>query len=452
MSLNSDEAHYLKKLWHIAWPGSLSMLLFSLFDLVDLKWIGFLGTESVAAVSLCGNIIGVIFGFNSILYTGSLALFARFIGAKDDSSLRRAFHHSFLLGFLIGVLLAVCGWFGTQYFLRFFNLDERVFILARDYLKIYFLFFFFIFIGTPVWTGWIAVGKTHILFIFNLIGTSINLFLDPVFIFPRGKMLIGFFNMGVAGAAWASVVSVSINSLLFFLFIFHKDFPFPRPLLKDLKFSIKEMWRILRIGVPSSIAMLSRPLATVLLQRIIVIFGAGAIAGFGIGLRWLGLNWIFFGGLTMAVSTLTGQYLGANNQDETTAMMRKAFWVAGVFQIMNSIFYFIFADWLVSILEPSKETILAGAGFLRWVSLGMILSSIGSVAGSALAGAGNTQPAMWISIVANWIIKIPLSFILSLWLGSGIDGVWQAIFVSLWAEGALLIWWYKKGNWRYFKV
>ncbi len=443
---------YLRQLWEIAWPGSLSMLLFSLFDLIDLKWIGFLGTDAVASVSLCGNINGVIYGLMNILYIGSLAIFTRYIGAQDEANLRHIFHQSIFLSAILGAGLFILGWMFTPSLIGFFRLSPKVYQLAVVYQRIFFIFFFFLFLGIPLWTAWIAKGKTLLLLAVNAVSVGLNILLDPIMIFPKGKMVVGVFGLGVMGAGIASLVSEIFSVLIFIWLLKRPDFMLPPPLFKGIKISLYECWRILRIGVPSSIAVLSRPLSTVLLQRFITDFGSSALAGFGIGLRWLGITWIFFGGLGMAVSSLVGRYLGAKKPKKALEMMRWAFLLGGGAQFFLTAFFIAFAGALVRTMEPNPATVQAGRDFLIWVSLAMLLSAPGNIARSALNGAGNTTPPMIVSILSNWIVKLPLAWALAYPLKVGLKGIWQAMFISLIVEGGLLLGLYFRKSWVEHKI
>ncbi len=436
----------LGKIWSIAWPASIMMLLFTVLNLVDMKWIGFLGTAPVAAVSLCGNIISALFGITGILYSGTLALIARFIGAKDDAGSANSLAHALILGLFFGGLMAALGWMGTPGLIGFFELEVEVYAYGVVYMRVIFLFFFFIFISTAVWAAFMAAGDTRTPLVIALIIVIINAVLDPVFIFERGRMGIGFFGWGVKGAALATLVAEMLGTIMYFCLMFFGRFPAARPRL--IKISAFEMWRIMRIGIPASVAMISRPLSTVILQKILAMFGSGPIAGFGIGLRWIGLNWIFFGGVGVAVSALTGQYLGAQDPERAVRMLWRAFIIGFVFQALSSFIYFFYAPGLVAFMDPSPETISAGTGFIRWVVVSLFFSSVGGIAGAAMSGAGDTRPLMVVSILANWVIKLPLAWALSLPLGVGVDGIWQAMFISLVFEGSAILYWYSRGRWK----
>jgi len=443
---------YSRQLWSIAWPSSISMLLFTMFDLVNIKWIGFLGTEPVAAASLVGNIIGSVWGVMSILFTGALALFARFLGAGDNSGLRNSFHHTLFLSVVFGIFLTVpCLVFAPQ-ILGFFHLQPGVHDQALPYLRIFSISFFALFIEIPFWTIWIAKGRTRLLLGCNASAVALNLVLDPVLIFPKGRMLVGLFGMGVTGAAIASLISEFFLLALLFYLSRREDFPVAKPVLAGLKISLKENYRILRIGVPGSIAVISRPLSTLLLQRFITGFGPAAIAGFGIGLRWVALNWIFLQGLSNAISSLVGRYLGAKKIKEAGEMMLRAFLIGISLQVLTSALFYIFAPQLVSIMEPSPDTVKAGTAFIRWMAIAMLFSSSGDISRAALNGAGNTNPGMVFSILGHWLVKIPLAWVLAFPLAMGLDGIWQGTAAALIVEALLLLLWYSRGGWKSHKI
>jgi putative MATE family efflux protein len=449
MTLDKNRSE-LRRIWAIAWPASISMFLFTVLNLIDMKWIGFLGTGPVAAVSLCGNIISVIFGLTGILYTGTLALIARFIGARDNASSANSLAHSLLLGGLLGVILAVGGWLGTPALIGFFQLEPQVYQDAVIYMRLIFIFFMVISCSTPLWSAFMAAGDTRTPLMLSVVVVLMNAVLDPVFIFDRGRMLVGFFGWEVMGAALATLVSETIGTGLLFALMFTRRFPAARPRLSRIQAG--ELWRILKIGIPASIAMISRPLSTVLLQKILAMFGSGPLAGFGIGLRWIGLNWIFFGGMGIAVSALTGQYLGSKEPERADKMVRKGLLIGLLFQFVSTFIYLVYAPELVAFMEHSSETVEPGAAFMRWVSVSFFFSSLGGIAGAAMAGAGDTRPIMVISVLANWILKLPLAWALALPFGMGVDGIWQAMFYSLVFEGTAMLYWYRKGNWKTKKV
>jgi putative MATE family efflux protein len=443
---------YLDQVWSIAWPSAISMLLFSMFDLVDLKWIGFLGTDAVAAASLVGNVIGVIYGIMNILITGTIAVVTRRMGAGDDSSLRRSYHQSVFMGLIFGLVLAAAGWVFAPQFLKLFRLSPEVYRLALPYLRIFSLSFLALLLEVPLFSVWIARGQTRLLLSSNAAVVVFNIILVPVLMFPKGKFLIGYFGWGIEGAAYASLVSEFLYLGMLLLFTRRRDFPLSKPILAGFRVSAAESLRVLKIGVPAAVAYLSRPLSTLVLLSFLSSFGASGMAGFGIGLRWIGLNFIVLQGLSAAISSLVGRYLGAGKPDRAAAAMRRAFALGVIVQIFISAAFYLFAGNLIAVMDPNPDTVAAGSSFLKWLALSMVLSMPGDISRAGLNGAGDTNPGMIASLLAHWLLKLALAWALAFPLRMGVDGVWLATAIAMAIEGLILLFWFSRGKWKTHQV
>ena len=443
----------LRALWAIAWPGSLSMLLITSLALVDLKWISFLGTAPLAAVSLCTNIVFVIFGLSHVVYAGTLALVARALGAQDPAAAGASLLQALLLAGLLGILITGLGYLLTPGMIAFFQLDPETARLSIIYLRLLFYHFFFMLLATPISASFNAAGNTRTPLVLNGLAVLANVVLAPIFIYRPGEMVVlgadlGRFGLGIFGAGLATVAASVLSCLGYFSLLPTRFFPLRPASLRAWAWNSREIGRILRIGLPASIANISRPFSTVLLQRLLAGYSTGAIAGFGIGLRWLGINWIFFGGLGLAVSALCGQHLGANRPQLAQAMIRRALGLALIVQALSTCAYYFLAGPLVAFMDPEPATLEPGVAFLRWVSVSLMFSSVGGIGAAALLGAGDTRPLMFSSIFSNWAVKLPLAWVLAKPLGWGPTGIWAAMAASLVVEGAINYLWYRTGSWK----
>jgi putative MATE family efflux protein len=443
----------LRAIWAIAWPGSLSMLLFTSLALVDLKWISFLGTAPLAAVSLCTNIVFVIFGLSQLVYAGTLALVARALGAGDPAAAEASLLQALILAGLLGILITGLGYLLTPGLIAFFELEPETARLSIIYLRLLFYHFFFMLLATPIGAAFNAAGNTRTPLFLNGLAVVANVVLAPIFIYRPGEMVVlgsdlGRLGLGISGAGLATVAASVLSCLGYFSLLPTRFFPLRLPSLPAWSWNSRELGRIIRVGVPASIANLSRPLSTVLLQKLLAGYSSGAIAGFGIGLRWLGINWIFFGGLGLAVSALCGQHLGAGSPRRAQAMVRRAFALAFAVQAVSTFAYYALAAPLVAFMDPAAATLEPGVAFLRWISVSLMFSTVGGVGAAALAGAGDTKPLMLNSIFSNWLVKLPLAWVLARTLGLGLTGIWAAMAISLVVEGVINYLWYRTGSWQ----
>ncbi len=460
MAVDIHNKSDLENAFWIGAPAALGTLVMTFQSMVDMFWIGKLGTESVAAVALCGNIINVIFGFSGLLHTGTVAIMARAIGAGDKKEASRTLAHSFLLGSAVGIFIVAAGWVSSPAMIGFFKLEPAVAEQAIQYLQIMLVHLMLAFMLIPMAAGFSAAGDTVTPFLLHSLAVLLNVILDPILIFTPEKEIEllgrvfhpGVYGMGVYGAGLATAIAVGAALLMYFLIAPFGKFPisFPRP--SALKLDLAEFWRIVKIGAPSALAMLSRPMSTLLLLRVITIFGSAAVAGFGIAMRWYSVNWILMAGFGASVPVLVGQYLGAKSIEGASRVSGKIIRWGAMTQIVSTALYILLARSMIWLMDDNPETIKAGSDFMIWVVLGFLVSSPGGLAAAAMNGAGDTTPGMIASFAGNWLFKLPLAWLLALPLSFGLFGIWLAMFISLVVEGAMCLAWYYRGKWKYKDV
>jgi len=447
-------------LW-IAWPQALGTLVMAFQSMVDMFWIGKLGTAEVAAVALCGNAFNVVFGLMGFLNIGVIALVSRAIGAGEKDKASSTMAHSMVLGALLGVAFLVGGWLGAPSLMSFFGVDDEVTRLGVTYFRIMSVHMMMIAIIIVPMSVYFAAGDTLTPLVVQALALALNIVIDPIFIFAPGEVVnINIFDLiifdirpgllgwGVFGAGFASVLAVLFALIIFLALVSIGRFPlrFPRP--SEVSWSLFEFGRIVKIGAPFALAHSSRPLSTVILLRIVAEFGSESVAGFGIAMRWYSINWILIGGLGAAASTLVGQYLGAGEKDSAGRISRRLVMVGFVIQIFVTAGYYYAAPHLIAMMDPNPLTVEPGAWFMRWVVLGFLLSTPGGLAAAAMNGAGATTPGMVAGVISNWLVKLPLAWVLAGYEFLGVDGVWLGMFVSLLVEGAICLVWYWLGGWK----
>ena len=425
-------------------------------SLVDMFWIGRLGTESVAAVAISGNIINVIFGLSGFLHTGTVALVSRAVGAKNEKEASEVVVHAFIMGGAVGIFLLAFGWFLSPWMIDFFDAEPEVTSQAVTYLQVMSIHLMLAFFLIPLAAVYYSSGDTVTPLVLHSIAIILNSILDPIFIFTPDKAFHilsfefhpGFFGWGVWGAGMATNIAVLVALLLYLIIIPLGKFPVKIPKPSDFNFDFSEFNRLIRIGLPSALAMLFRPLSTILILKIIADFGTGPVAGFGIALRLYSINFIFFGGLGAAASVLVGQYLGAKSKDGAGRISKRLIFAGFLSQILLTVMYIVFAKSMIGFFDSNIETIRPGTDFMTWVVLGFLISTPGSLAAAAMNGAGDTKPAMIAGFVSNWLFKLPLAWLVSEYTSLGLLGIWIAMFISLVVEGGMCLGWYGMGNWK----
>ncbi|HVN87256.1 MAG TPA: MATE family efflux transporter [Candidatus Binatia bacterium] len=446
-----------RRIWELAWPVSISTSTVTLLTLVNLYWVGHLGTVAVAAVSLCGNSLFIVFGISNIVYTGALAIVARRVGEGNLVHAFEATLHAVCLAALLGVAVAVIGYTVAPAIVGFFGAGAAVDAVAVPFLRISFIGQIFLFISVALSASYQAAGDTRTPMLINIAVVLVNGLLDPFFIFEPGQVAIwgvslGWLGWGVNGGAVAAALAGAGGGLLFIALSLRRDQPFPRPRHQRLALSLDDFARMMRVGTPASLSMIARPLSTFLLLKVIASFGTAAIAAFGIALRSFSVNWIPYSGINTAVSSLVGQNLGARNLTAATRAVAHGLVVSSLLGIGFCVLYYSFAQEIMLAFDHEPAVLAAGAPFLKLMALSFLFSAPMLPLVSAMNGAGDTKPPMITAFLANWPLKLPLSYVLALPLGYGVNGVWIGMLVSIVFETMVVAAWYRRGSWKTKKL
>ena len=428
-----------RAIWAISGPVMLSTVLFTFMTTVDMFWVGKLGSLEIAAVSLAGSVIGVFQAVAGIISTGTLATCARFAGANDRNRIRESMFHSLLLITLVSLLLAAASAPFSNHLLRIFGAEPTVVALGTPYLLLSLIVLPFFFISTVLAAGFQALGDTRTPMWISFAANIANLVLNPFRIFGWAH----FPRLGVLGAAIATALSQLVGMLVLFQVLRRRGF---------IQFHIPVRPAVFRtllaIGAPASLQAITRPLTGMLLFRIVAAFGSAAIAGFGVGLRILNIMYIYLSGLGTACQTLVGQNLGAHRPEAAVRVADRVLRIALLLQVGVLVLMFLFAPGVVRIFNTSPDVVRHGTSYLRVLSPFLVLLGLSTAWSGAQFGAGDTRPTMLAAIIANWLVKLPLSYILSRMSFFNVTGIWFGIGFSILVETLIVGIAYFRGGWR----
>ncbi len=416
-----------KKIFQLSWPVMVGMILQSLLGTVDMMFIALLGTEPLAAASIANSVTSVVFVF----------------GEEDMDSVRKFSGEAFLISMIIGGILSILCYIYTVPIIKLmFNPDHVVINYAKDYLSVMFLGTVFVFLNSAVRTIMQALGDTKTpLYIFGL-SNIINAILTPLFMFP--------FKMGIAGAAWGSVLSMvfSLTAITFILIkrIYNNNF---MSFLQAMKLEVNNTVRILKIGSWACIQQIARPITGMLMVRLVYeVGGNSASAAFGAGGQLFNYTFIFLVGLSTAIAIMVGQSLGRKDIHGCDNITKERLKLAVFNMILFAIPYFIFPETIMKIFSREYEVIKVGAEYLRIVYLGVIFVIFPTIYGGVFQGAGDTFPPMISSLIANVVLKLPIAYVLAKSLNMGTNGVWIAVALSVVIEAVIIIFYFRKGKWK----
>ncbi|MGD9488212.1 MAG: MATE family efflux transporter [Calditrichaceae bacterium] len=436
-SLINQNLH--KSIYELSFPGMISSVLQTLYQLIDAYWVGKLGASALAAIGGSSFIMWAIFSLSALSVNGITTLVAQSVGAGDEEKGRYAAGQGMLINTISAVVIAIVVFVTQNMLFRVMGFDEIVFNEARTYLSIVLsgLIFSFWFVGMEgVFRG---IGDTKTPMIILAIALLLNAVLDPVFIFGW----FGFPEMGVAGAAFATILSEIVAAGLCVYILRKKKF------LPDFRVRIDKIiiWRILSIGSPIAFGGFFFSLIYVALTGIIARFGTEAIAAIGVCHRIEGIAWFACVGYSAAASTLVGQNVGARS----IASAQKAAWWVNIYGVMTlflvSVVFFFWPEWLMSVFTTDVSVQKIGVEYLRIIAVFEIFLGLEVIMEGAFSGAGYTLPVMLVSVPVT-LSRIPLAWFFAINLDWGTKGIWWAIALTTFLKGLLNTILFAMGLWK----
>lgn len=432
----------ISRIWRLAWPVMVGQLLHTVLVIADMWFIARLGSSEAAAAGTGTSLLGVIQVLPALVSAGAIALVARFTGANDQENIKRITSNCVILSIIAGItVMMISTMFIDQLLMIFGDANQVVMNMARKYVVIGLIGLPFFFYNATTRSVVQATGDTKNPVKIFVLANIINIVLDYYFIMVLRK--------GIEGAAIATViaeiVAFSLMSLLVFRNIYQGQM---QVLLSAITFEKNVVIRILKIGGFAVMQMITRPFTGLIMFRLVLAQGVEAGAAFGIGGRMFNFVFIFLAGLGTAMSVMVGQSLGRHDEEGVDLLVKQGLVLATINMIIFAIPFYIFPEFLIGAFIGDAKVIHIGANYLRITYTGVLLAVFSTVFGSAFSGAGDTFPPMIASLIGNWMVKIPLAYLLTRFINLSENGVWLAIAISVVAEAAVMAFWFKKGKWK----
>ena len=444
-SKDLTEGSIVRNIWYLALPMMIGNLLQDAFTIVDMIFVGRLGPSALAAVGMSGTIQGMLFTVIFGISMGTIAMVARFIGAKKVSEAENVAIQSILLGSFCYFVIATIGYPLSSSMLRILGAADDVIAQGTAYMRISFLGSFTMILSVILSAVLNAAGDAVTPMKILAVSTVANIVLDPLVIFG----LLGFPRLGVAGSALATVTARGIGVVLL-LWIFLKGHSIIHLKFANVKIDFSIMKRIIRIGIFSSLQAIVRNSSALILTRIVAVYGTFAVAAYVICTRLRMIVLMPGFGLANAVSTLVGQNLGANKPERAERTAWITVGIASAIMTFIGITYTVFARTSIAIFNAHPEVIKIGV-YQQYITAGAFgVVGVSIVLGRAFNGAGDTLSPMIITSVTLLVFQIGLSILLSWKLG--LIGIWFGITASNIIQAAIMSLWFNTGRWKSKRV
>ncbi|MCK5327717.1 MAG: MATE family efflux transporter [Candidatus Latescibacteria bacterium] len=439
------EGGIVRNIGHLALPMMIGNVLQNAFSIVDMIFVGRLGPSAIAAVGMSGVVLGFLFVVIIGIYTGTVALVARFIGAKNPSEAENVAMQSLFLGGFCYAAIAIMGYPLAPFILRVLGGTEEVVGQGVPYIRIMFLGSFAMIFTVVLSSVLRAAGDAITPLKILTLATVLNIGLDPLLIFGWGP----FPRLGVAGSALATVIARGLGAALL-LWIFLRGNGVIHLKIARARIDLPLLGRIIRIGIFASIQGILRNISGVVLTRLVAMYGTYAVAAYMIGMRLQMMVMMSAFGLAGAVATLVGQNLGAHKPERAA---RTAWITVGVgFAIMTvlGIFYIVFSRSIIGVFNKDPEVLRIGMQYLRICAGAFGFIGLSIILGRALSGAGDTVSPMVITAIGLLGIRLALSLLFSWKLG--LTGIWLGITASTIIQGLMVGVWFHTGRWKLKRV
>ena len=430
------------KVWKVivrfALPLLVGNLLQQFYNITDSIIVGqFLGKEALAAVSasffIYYFIISLVIGVGS----GTTVVISQLFGAKQYQKVQLAFSSFFIFMLVGGIILSIAGIIFAEPVFRLTNTPEEVIPQAVAYFRIYiggtFLFVTF----NSIISILRGVGESVRPMLSILITTVLNIAFDLLFILV--------FKWGIEGAARATVVSQGIGMCIALAYVNNTH-----PLLSIKKQDMLYDWKLfkesLKIGLPTSVQQCAIALGLIALLGIVNSFGTNTLTAYGAAGKIDTIITQAILTLSGALAAFCGQNIGAGRLDRVKKGVQFTMYTNIALGLLTFAAVYLFGNEMMRIFTKDIDVVAIGKEYLLIIGGFFIVHGALNVYNGALRGAGDTLFPMITSLVCLWLIRIPLAYYLSSWLGR--NGIWWAIGISITIGLIVTFVYYKIGFWK----
>ncbi|WP_028308706.1 MATE family efflux transporter [Desulfitibacter alkalitolerans] len=423
-------------------PLLLGNLLQTGYSIVDTIFLGRVGADAIAAVSLSFALLFVLFSLSMGLSMGSTTLVAQYAGAKDKVLLNKAVKNSIAFSLLLGVFFSIGAVILSGPLIKLMGAPKEIEADALIYMRIFsagIIFMYFFFLISAILRG-LGDSKTPLKFM--AVSTTVNIILDPILIFGLGPIP----RLEVAGAALATVIAMACAAFYGLWYLNKKQEYFDLS-FKDFKFDSEIIKHLLRLGLPAGVGQTINALGSTVVVRVVTYFGPVPLAVYGVGTKVDSLIMMPAMSMSIAAAAMVGQNIGANQIDRAKKTAVAGMLMLGCVLVVMAGLLAVFPFYAVRVFSNDPAIWQPGIEYIRILAVSYPFMAVIMVLGGAFRGAGAAMAAMVISIGSLWVVRVPLAVFLGINLNQGPSGIWWAVSLS-WILGAVVsLAYFLKGKW-----
>ena len=404
-------------------PMIISMLVQALYNVVDSIFVSYISENALTAVSLAFPAQNLMIAFASGTAVGVNALLSKSLGEKNFDRANKSAENGLFLVFLEYLLFLAFGLFGVRFFYSTQTDVADIAAQGYSYLSICSICSFGVFGQIMTERLMQSTGRTIFTMFTQGTGAIINIILDPILIFG----LLGFPKLGIAGAAWATVIGQIFAFIL--ALILNAKYN------KDIKMSLRKfrpdgkiIGRIFAVGVPSILMMAIGSVMNFLFNKILISFTETAVAVFGVYFKLQSFIFMPVFGMNNGIIPIVAYNYGAQKRKRMMKAVKLGIIYAVSFMAIGLVIMQLFPEQLLSIFNASAEMVEIGVPALRTISLCFVFAGFCIVIGSVFQALGKGTLSMFVSVSRQLLVLVPAAYLLS--LTGELNNVWWSFPIA----------------------
>lgn len=403
-------------------PPIVSMFIQAMYNVVDSIFVSRIGMDALTSVSLAFPMQQILVALFVGTGAGISSLISRRLGEDNYESASKAASHGIVVSIVYSVAMALVGLFFTDFFAKIFTDNTDLQFFTGQYLRIILIFSFGNFIAHAGISILQSTGNTLTPMVAQLVGAVTNIILDPVLIFGY----FGFPAMGVAGAAWATVIGQLVSFVIILKMLRNESHL--HITLRKFKFDMKIFKDMFTVALP---AIIMQSLASVMisgLNIILISFSNAAVSVLGIYYKLQSFIFMPIFGIMQAFRPIIGYNYGAKNKSRVLEALKTTLIISSVIMVTGTFIFHIFTEPLLAMFDSNEEMMNIGTKALRTISLTFVPAAVGITISSSFQAFGKGVISLIISFTRQLLVLLPAAYILSK-LG-GLNLFWYAFTIA----------------------
>ena len=448
MDRDLTQGNIYRNLIYMAVPTMLGFLSQTLYDIVDLIWIGKISGLAVASVTIFLTIIWITDVVNEIIGVSSISLISQNYGRGDYEEAAKAIGQSIFFKMIAAAVVSIVVYIFLKPIAQIFTQDPQTLQYIYDYGYIRIATLPILFALFSIVTALRNIGESKKQMIIMPGSAIVKIVLDPILMFEIVPILgIKGFGLGVFGAALATVISNLLAFSLGMYYLFKGNERVQLKIDDFISFDWKMNYKLMTIGLPMGIENLLRNFSGIVILKFVASYGPEVIAVMGIGNRLVGFLIMPLLGLSMGGSAIVGQNLGKDNIERSRMTARASALFGMLVMSLVALIGMTFPKGIMTLFVKEAHIIDMGIPMVKIVLISLIFNAVSYGVSSCFMGSGYNFPYSVSSIVSKWVFQIPIMYLILKRYPENPNLIWYGFLVAAIVEMLINLYYYRKGTW-----